>query len=398
MGLYDQSCCVITLCFMFLFLNNPQFSYSMSSCTSQKFTNNKLYEHCNDLPHLNCYIHWTYNSRNSLLNLAFVAAPSNPNGWIAWGINPTGTGMIGTQAMIAFKNLNDTIVVKTFKLNSYKSIVPGELIMYRVANMEAMYSNKMMVIFASVELPKDVKELNQVWQVGSSVLNGTFPGIHDFQPENLNSKGKLDLMKGQSVSNAHHEDSMVKNRNIHGILNVVSWGILFPIGIMIARYLRTFVDPVWFYVHVTCQVSSYIIGVSGWATGLKLGSQSKGIVYTSHRDFGIALFCLATLQVFALFLRPKKDHKYRFYWNMYHHGVGYGVLVLGIINVFKGLEILQPGRKWKLAYIIFLSIIGGIALILEAITWIIVLKKKPGKSNNKLYDGQNGRQQQPLTS
>lgn len=78
----------------------------------------------------------------------------------------------------------------------------------------------------------------------------------------------------------------------------MSWGILFPIGIMIARYLRTFADPLWFYVHVACQLSSYTIGVAGWATGLKLGSQSKGIEYTSHRDFGIALFSLATLQVY----------------------------------------------------------------------------------------------------
>lgn len=81
------------------------------------------------------------------------------------------------------------------------------------------------------------------------------------------------------------------------MLNAVSWGILFPVGIMIARYLRTFADPVWFYVHVACQLSSYIVGVAGWATGFKLGSQSKGIQYTSHRDFGITLSCLATLQV-----------------------------------------------------------------------------------------------------
>lgn len=209
MGLYE-SCCVIVLYFMFLLLN-PQFSCSMS-CTTQKFTNNKLYEHCNDLPHLNCYLHWTYNPKFSSLNLAFAATPTKPNGWISWGINPNGTGMIGTQSLIAFKNLNDTIVVKTFKLNSYKSIVEGEL-EYRVSNMQAMYSNELMVIFASVELPKGMKELNQVWQVGSLVFNGTFPGIHDFQIENLNSKGKLDLMKGKNVNNGL-EDTMVKNRNV----------------------------------------------------------------------------------------------------------------------------------------------------------------------------------------
>lgn len=32
---------------------------------------------------------------------------------------------------------------------------------------------------------------------------------------------------------------------IHGVLNVVSWGILMPIGVIIARYLRVFksADP-----------------------------------------------------------------------------------------------------------------------------------------------------------
>ena len=86
---------------------------------------------------------------------------------------------------------------------------------------------------------------------------------------------------------------------IHGVLNAVSWGIMLPIGMMIARYLRTFrlFHPAWFYLHVSCQVSAYAIGVAGWATGLKLGGQSKGVQYTTHRYIGITLFSLATLQV-----------------------------------------------------------------------------------------------------
>lgn len=88
---------------------------------------------------------------------------------------------------------------------------------------------------------------------------------------------------------------------IHGILNAVSWGVLFPVGIIIARYLRTFesADPLWFNLHVGCQLSAYAIGVAGWATGLQLGSKSKGIQHTSHRNLGIALFSLATLQVLS---------------------------------------------------------------------------------------------------
>lgn len=102
-------------------------------------------------------------------------------------------------------------------------------------------------------------------------------------------------------------------------------------------------------------------------------------------------------QIFALFLRPKKDHKYRFYWNIYHHGLGYTILVLGILNVFKGLNILQPENKWKSAYIILISVLGGVAVLLELITWIIVLKRKSVKPT-KPYDGYNNGQgrQQPL--
>lgn len=74
---------------------------------------------------------------------------------------------------------------------------------------------------------------------------------------------------------------------------------MFPVGVILARYLRTFesADPAWFYLHAGCQSSAYAIGVAGWATGLQLGSKSKGIQYTTHRNIGIALFSLATVQV-----------------------------------------------------------------------------------------------------
>ena len=89
---------------------------------------------------------------------------------------------------------------------------------------------------------------------------------------------------------------------IHGVLNAVSWGILMPVGAIIARYLKVFksADPAWFYLHVTCQTSAYIIGVAGWGTGLKLGKDSVGVEYTTHRTLGIVLFCFATLQVKAI--------------------------------------------------------------------------------------------------
>ncbi|KAF5181054.1 Cytochrome b561 and domon domain-containing protein [Thalictrum thalictroides] len=301
--------------------------------------------------------------------------------------------MIGSQALIAYKQANGVMTVKTFNVTAYKSIMPSK-IDFEVSEMEAEYSKDVMRIYATIILPKNIGPvLNQVWQVGSSVTNG-IPDVHGFANDNLKSLGTLDLTKGGTssiTSIVGGADSRLKKKNIHGILNVVSWGLLFPIGIIIARYLRTFqsAEPAWFYLHVFCQISAYVIGVAGWGTGLKLGSQSQGIRFTSHRNIGIVLFSFATLQIFALFLRPKKEHKYRTYWNIYHHGIGYLIVVLGIINVFKGLDILVPEKKWRDAYIIVLAVLGGIALLLEVITWIVVLKRKSTKST-KPYDGQNG--------
>lgn len=104
-----------------------------------------------------------------------------------------------------------------------------------------------------------------------------------------------------------------------------------------------------------------------------------------EKDVFVLLFnyvCVFFFKMFAMLLRPRKDHKLRFFWNIYHHGVGYSILILGIINVFKGLSILNPEHTYKTAYIAVIATLGGITLLLEAVTWVIVLKRKSDNSNN----------------
>ena len=188
-----------------------------------------------------------------------------------------------------------------------------------------------------------------------------------------------------------------------------------PMGAIFARYLKVFkgADPAWFYLHVACQSSAYAVGVAGWATGIKLGSDSVAVQYNTHRNIGITLFVFGTLQVnetlkpqiqksknqnpkskfikiltgfcsfqvFALLLRPNKDHKYRIYWNIYHHSIGYSVIALSIANVFEGLSILSPDDKWKRAYTGIIIFLGAVAVVLEVITWVIVIKRKRSNSD-----------------
>lgn len=93
--------------------------------------------------------------------------------------------------------------------------------------------------------------------------------------------------------------------------------------------------------------------------------------------------------MFALLLRPKKDHKYRFYWNIYHHSVGYLVILLSIINIFKGFDILKPEKKWKSGYIAIVVIFIINIVWVEAYTWYLVRKKR-SESAGRTHQGMNG--------
>lgn len=88
----------------------------------------------------------------------------------------------------------------------------------------------------------------------------------------------------------------------HGVISGVAWGILLPLGVMAARYLRPLsgANPAWFYIHVACQCTGYTLGVAAWAMGLQLHKyivQEGAAVPTKHRNVGLTIFTFASLQV-----------------------------------------------------------------------------------------------------
>jgi hypothetical protein len=356
-------------------------------CLSATFQGGRTFLRCNPLPVLGASLHWTYHAENGTADVAF-RAQSSTGGWVAWGINTGGTLMAGSSVFIASQDGSGAVSVLMTVLESTAPTLSSATLRFGVpVAPTAEYAGGAYTIYATVALPGNSTQQNTVWQAGP-ISNGAI-GPHPTSGANLQSIQRLDFLSGQS---AGASNSRLHRRNLHGILNAVGWGILIPLGAMIARYLRVFesADPAWFYLHIACQISGYVLGVAGWGLGLKLGSESKGITYSSHRNIGIAIFCLATLQVFALLLRPDKKNKYRVYWNAYHHSVGYSVIVLAAVNIFKGLNILQPATGWKTGYIAILATLGGVALFLEAITWAIVLRRRKRAKSHGGANGTNG--------
>ncbi|OAY35239.1 cytochrome b561 and DOMON domain-containing protein At5g35735 [Manihot esculenta] len=376
---------VLFSCALLLSLFVP--SSLAQTCRGHTFTSNQLFTACSDLPVLSSFLYWNYHPTNLTADIAFRKTGASTNGWVAWALNPNGQQMVGSQAILAFLNSSGVPTAYTTPITSLSpSMQPGDL-SFQVSNLKAEYSNGDMIIFATLHLTSSLISTNQVWQEGP--MSGTTFNPHAMDSTNKASVGTINFETGATVAGTIRTSS---KKNVHGVLNAVSWGVLMPMGIMIARYLKVFkvANPAWFYLHVACQSSAYIVGVAGWGTGLKLGRDSPGIKYSKHRNIGITLFCFVTLQVFALLLRPKPDHKYRLYWNIYHHSIGYATIILSIKNIYGGFDILDREKKWKKIYTGIIIFLGAVAALLEISTWIIVLKRKKTASSDKHINGTDG--------
>lgn len=370
------------LCVLMVMASAPASAGAQSTCTKSFSSSNRLFSSCQSLKQLSANFAWSYNPEKGNMKMAFTAKPAASGGWVSWGINPAGTGMVGTRSLIAFKHSNGSMVVTTYNITTKAGPPKPSAIDYKVEDMVAESTSGQITIYATWTLMNNKTSISHVWQTGPGVT-GLIPKTHAFNADNLGSSGTIDVSSGVTTASSGSPHTVLKNR--HGLLNVVGWSIMLPIGVIFARYMRSVesADPLWFYLHVFCQTSGFGLGVAGWVTGLKLGSYSKGIVYHQHRNIGIAIFAICTVQMFALLLRPNKDNKYRRYWNIYHHTVGYTIISLSIVNIFKGFDMLQPEHKWKRAYIGVLIGLGGLAVVLEIISWIAYFMKKSRSSSKR---------------
>ncbi|GLJ38316.1 hypothetical protein SUGI_0780320 [Cryptomeria japonica] len=155
--------------------------------------------HCKHLPQLGATLSWTYHAETGMIDLAFKAKPPSESGWVAWGINPTTLGMVGTQALLAFRQSNGSMSVNKYNVTSKGGGSPPLVLSslsFSVSNFSSEYRRGSIIIYASVVLPSNQTLVNQVWQVGPTV-SGTQPGAHAFDASNLMSLGQIDLLKGK---------------------------------------------------------------------------------------------------------------------------------------------------------------------------------------------------------
>ncbi|CAH1450180.1 unnamed protein product [Lactuca virosa] len=167
------------------------FSTSSQTCSNHTFTSKRSFTSCKDLPYLNAHLHWTYFKSTNQSKIAF-RAPHTPKGWIAWAINPYRRSMVGSQALIAFKNSKGMMSAYTTTITGYNPSMQPKKLSFHVSKLSVEYANNEITIFAVVGPLANGPVVNQVWQVGSLDQNGV-PMMHEMEFQNLQSTDVIDF-------------------------------------------------------------------------------------------------------------------------------------------------------------------------------------------------------------
>ncbi|OAY68732.1 Cytochrome b561 and DOMON domain-containing protein, partial [Ananas comosus] len=166
-------------------------SVAQQTCSSYTFSNNKAFNSCTELPHLGASLYYTLAPSSDTINVAFKA-PQSSDGWVAWGLNPKSTKMVGSQAIVAFFHSNGSMIAYPTQLDSYAPSMAPEDLSFPVSDMAAEYVKNEMIIYATLKLPGGSTKFNHVWQEGSSVANDV-PQAHSTSGGNIESLGTIDF-------------------------------------------------------------------------------------------------------------------------------------------------------------------------------------------------------------
>lgn len=172
----------------------------------------------------------------------------------------------------------------------------------------------------------------------------------------------------------------------HGRLMTLSWGILLPLGILVARFFK--ITPgqdwpnridnrFWWRSHLSLQYSGIVLMLAGTLIILIAGSGSAR--WQTHGLLGHAVVLLGLGQILGGWLRGSKggpteaevrgDHydmtarRRAFEW--LHKSLGYMALILGVAAIVSGLWQANAPRWMWLSLGAWWSLLIGLAIVLQ---------------------------------
>ncbi|OAY57327.1 cytochrome b561 domain-containing protein At2g30890 [Manihot esculenta] len=166
---------------------------------------------------------------------------------------------------------------------------------------------------------------------------------------------------------------------LHGVLLWASMGFLMPVGILSIRMSNREKCrkrlKILFYLHSISQMLSVLLATAGAVMSVK---NFNNAFNNHHQRIGVALYGIVWLQVLIGLLRPQRGSKARSIWFFWHWMLGTAVSLLGIINIYTGLQAYhqktyKSTRPWTALFIIEVSLIALFYLLQDK--WVYMQKQ-----------------------
>ncbi|KAJ3024404.1 UNVERIFIED_CONTAM: hypothetical protein HDU68_008193 [Siphonaria sp. JEL0065] len=148
---------------------------------------------------------------------------------------------------------------------------------------------------------------------------------------------------GNSTSGQDHEDGYTKLVLLHAVFMFVAWGVLVPLSIWIARYMKLKWSVGWYRIHVLIMtIGVGCLTIAGLvAVELNIDSSEQRFITSNHGIIGTAIaLAIYPLQVILGFVcnRLFKANRIKVsILDQVHWWIGRIVVVLAIVNMYLGL-------------------------------------------------------------
>ncbi|KAJ1554659.1 Peroxidase mlt-7, partial [Nowakowskiella sp. JEL0078] len=187
----------------------------------------------------------------------------------------------------------------------------------------------------------------------------------------------VDFSTGASVV----ADQMTLPMKLHGILMMISFLLLFPLGIYLKRY---YIGSQFVFVHIGIQITSVVIMLGGLVVIFLYGSWTIDTpLWFAHLILGfLLLLSVITVAIIGSIIKWAKNSsfKIRVVLKNMHYWIARVVIVLGFVQTFIGIYKYYPINHFSMTVTYFGWWIGFAVAFLIWITMFIVgeLVKKGG--------------------
>ncbi|CAL9187195.1 unnamed protein product, partial [Musa hybrid cultivar] len=296
--------------------------------------------------------------------LSVVLSTTYTVGWIGMGFSMDGR-MVGSSAMVGWIGKTGIPHIKQYYLRGQSAsdvvVDQGQLLSTAVAPRVVVHRAKIYLAF-QLKFTAPLAQQHLLFAIGTSIP------VHNHLKKHADKTSiSFDFSTGGSSSSSSSSSYLYELKRTHGVLAIFGWGVLAPIGAIVARYCKQW-DPLWYYLHAIIQFIGFMIGLAAVVAGKLLYDELHASVH-SHRGIGIFVLVLAILQVIAFFVRPDRDSKIRRYWNWYHHWVGRLALFFAAVNIVVGIRVADAGTSWKVGYGFNLAILLIAIIVMELLRW-----------------------------